>query len=259
MGARYETQVADNPLHGLALEEDLDIRDPLRHYMRIEPSDSTVVQSYSMLPEQRYSVQNDLIKLPLGQRSDTPEIALTLAISAREGCGGVAWPAGLVLANHLIEKGSDFLKGKTILELGSGTGLVGLAAAILGGHVWITDQAPLLDTMRRNVILNDLSQEVTVAELDWGLPIPESIPKPDIILAADCVYFEPAFPLLVKTLADLSDTGTEILFCYKKRRKADKRFFVLLKKVFTWTEVLDDPARSIYSRDAISLLRLVKR
>lgn len=160
MGARYETQVADNPLHGLALEEDLDIRDPLRHYMGIESSDSTVVQSYSMLPEQRYSVQNDLIKLPLGQRSDTPEIVLTLAISAREGCGGVAWPAGQVscritvldemvlirdilqvLADYLIEKGSDFLKGKTILELGSGTGLVGLAAAILGGHVWITDQA----------------------------------------------------------------------------------------------------------------------
>lgn len=93
-----------------------------------------------------------------------------------------------------------------------------------------------------------------------GLPIPESIPKPDIIFAADCVYFEPAFPLLVKTLANLSDTSTEILFCYKKRRKvsgsawgqlytytvsltivlhsqADKRFFVLLKKAFTWTEV----------------------
>ncbi len=96
MGARYEAQVADNPLRGLALEEDLDIRDPLRHFMGIEPSDSTVVQSYSMLPEQRHSVQNDLIKLPLGQRSDTPEIALTLAISAREGCGCVAWPAGEV-------------------------------------------------------------------------------------------------------------------------------------------------------------------
>lgn len=40
-----------------------------------------------------------------------------------------------------------------------------------------------------------------------------------MILAADCVYFEPAFPLLVQTLSDLSDSRTEILFCYKKRRK----------------------------------------
>lgn len=40
-----------------------------------------------------------------------------------------------------------------------------------------------------------------------------------MILAADCVYFEPAFPLLVQTLTQLSDVNTEILFCYKKRRK----------------------------------------
>lgn len=80
------------------------------------------------------------------------------------------------------------------------------------------------------------------------------IPCPDIILAADCVYYEPAFPLLVKTLSDLSGESTEVLFCYKKRRKvicfflsqhskelrvlqADRRFFTLLKKRFDWKEV----------------------
>ena len=56
-----------------------------------------------------------------------------------------------------------------------------------------------------------------------GEPIPSSIPPPSIILAADCVYFEPAFSLLVQTLADLTPTSDgpdpEILFCYKKRRK----------------------------------------
>ena len=42
----------------------------------------------------------------------------------------------------------------------------------------------------------------------------------DLILAADCVYFEPAFPLLVTTLVDLTrDQEPEILFCYKNRRK----------------------------------------
>jgi len=33
----------------------------------------------------------------------------------------------------------------------------------------------------------------------------------------------------------------------------------MLKKKFVWTEVMDDPDRQIYSRDSISLLRLVKR
>jgi predicted nicotinamide N-methyase len=52
-----------------------------------------------------------------------------------------------------------------------------------------------------------------------GSPLSTDIPRLDLILAADCVYFEPAFPLLVQTLSDLADTTTEILFCYKKRRK----------------------------------------
>jgi len=93
-----------------------------------------------------------------------------------------------------------------------------------------------------------------------GEPLTDTIPPPDLILAADCVYFEPAFPLLVKTLSDLVvDEKTEVLFCYKKRRKGDKRFFALLKKKFTWTEVMDNPDREDYSREQICLMRLVKR
>ena len=125
--------------------------------------------------------------------------------------------------------------------------------------IWITDQAsvdfylliasiltiknlcansPLLSIMNRNIRLNGLEGSVAVAELNWlvisllpkaskrgpeirsrGSPIPANIPRPDIILAADCVYFEPAFPLLVQTLSDLSGSATDVLFCYKKRRK----------------------------------------
>jgi len=91
--------------------------------------------------------------------------------------------------------------------------------------------------MKHNVTLNHLESTVQVAELNWcaatvfslalrgfdplnrGMPVPTAIRRPNIILVADCVYFEPAFPLLVETLDDLSDPTTEILFCYKKRRK----------------------------------------
>ena len=91
--------------------------------------------------------------------------------------------------------------------------------------------------MRKNVEMNRLESCVAVAELNWCVLFssvigpqacslfrgttdpPPDIPRPDVILAADCVYFEPAFPLLAKTLADLADKSTEVLFCYKKRRK----------------------------------------
>lgn len=56
--------------------------------------------------------------------------------------------------------------------------------------------------------------------MNRGEPLPPELPPFDVILAADCVYFEPAFPLLVQTLDDLAvRSDAEILFCYKKRRK----------------------------------------
>ncbi|KAG6833836.1 hypothetical protein H0H87_011770 [Tephrocybe sp. NHM501043] len=254
----------------LELDEVLDELDPLRHLMQQDEDDD---EPNSIIPKQLRSIRDDALHLSFSspQRPQLP-VEIVLAVDASPGCGGIAWPAGEILSSYITKRGPDFLHGRTILELGSGTGLVGLVAAklklrksVLGAQsVWITDQAPLLDIMRRNVLLNNLNATVAVAELDWGGPLPTSLPVPDLILAADCVYFEPAFSLLVQTLCDLvdarvDDKETEILFCYKKRRKADKRFFGMLGKVFTWTEVTDDPDKEAYNREAITLLRLFKR
>lgn len=40
--------------------------------------------------------------------------------------------------------------------------------------------------------------------------------------------------------------------------QADKRFFLMLKKKFTWKEVDDDLNRKGYNREAITLMRLYK-
>lgn len=69
-------------------------------------------------------------------------------------------------------------------------------------ELWITDQEPMMDLMKQNTELNKLTEKVKVELLNWGEPIPAAIVKApiDIVLAADCVYFEPAFPLLEQTL-----------------------------------------------------------
>ncbi|KDR83445.1 hypothetical protein GALMADRAFT_235593 [Galerina marginata CBS 339.88] len=257
----------------IALQEQLDGHNPLRHLMHdielegVIASDGLARVSASMselltvLPQQSHSVQDDLLILSFvhGWDSVPRPLSISLVVDAAPGCGGLAWPAGQILASYLVQKGPEYIKSKNVLELGSGTGLVGLAVGALGGaNAWITDQAPLLPIMKRNVALNNLQGRVAVTELNWGSPIPADIPHPDVILAADCVYFEPAFPLLVQTLSDLSDPTTVILFCYKKRRKADKRFFGMLKKKFAWKEVSDDPNRQIYNREAIMLAQLFK-
>ncbi|KIJ56579.1 hypothetical protein M422DRAFT_72783 [Sphaerobolus stellatus SS14] len=215
----------------------------------------------SVIPSQLPTTSYQTVDMSFSCRQpNTPTCTIKLTVDAGPGCGGIAWPAGCVLANYLTTRKT--LQGLKILELGSGTGLVGIVAGLLhADSVWVTDQEPLLDLIRSNIDLNGL-QNVHVAKLDWGTALDQGIRDDiDLILAADCVYFEPAFPLLVETLCALAarSRNPEILFCYKKRRKADKRFFALLKKEFTWKEVLDDPRHGEYNQEGIFLYHLMKK
>ncbi|KAI9778791.1 MAG: Methyltransferase-like protein 21D [Geoglossum umbratile] len=146
------------------------------------------------------------------------------------------------------------------IELGAGGGLVGLALALSNSTLfttplYVTDQAPMLALMHENVVLNNLQDVVVPLVLDWGHPPPPSILPGhlDLVLAADCVYFEPAFPLLLQTLQDLAGPETQVLFCFKKRRRADLHFMKKARKLFIVEDVLDDPDRAAYSRENIFL------
>lgn len=108
--------------------------------------------------------------------------------------------------------------------------------------------------MQRNTALNDLSARVKPLIYDWGSAPPAPLPvPPDVILAADCVYFEPAFPLLQKTLEDLIGPDTVCYFCFKKRRRADMHFVKAIKKTFDVQAVEDDPDKDVYGRENIFL------
>lgn len=136
-------------------EEFLDNQDPLRHLRSLDADDVLVPAQLPSILNQR----TDLL-IPGVNPGDTG-ITVKLALDASPGCGGIAWPAGearsfalssrgireslsdrsQVLSSYLLQRGRSSAKDKTVLELGSGTGLVGLVAAYLGAeHVWITDQ-----------------------------------------------------------------------------------------------------------------------
>ena len=116
----------------------------------------------------------------------------------------------------------------------------------------LTDQAPMLPLMHRNIELNQLPPElVTAGILDWGTTMDTSVP--DVLLAADCVYFEPAFPLLLSTLKECIGPQSVCYFCFKKRRKADLRFMKEVKKVFRVEDVMDDPDRAVWSKESLFL------
>ncbi|CAM0143178.1 Protein-lysine N-methyltransferase efm6 [Umbelopsis sp. WA50703] len=185
------------------------------------------------------------------------------------GCGGKTWEAADVTCNYLIWKHQQdshaAFKNKRILELGSGTGLVGLVLGAIcnpngAKEIVITDQLPMLALMENNIITNGLNDIVSAKILDWGTSLPVWMnEKPDVIIASDCVYLEIAFQPLIDTLVMLSNEKTEIYLCYKRRRKADKRFFMLARKKFTLTEVLEDPNRPDYERLGIHLYLLKRK
>ena len=68
------------------------------------------------------------------------------------GTGGMVWDAAVALCMYLHKRfaDTDELKGKRVIEVGSGTGIVGICCAVLGGDVVITDMGPILDLMRHN-------------------------------------------------------------------------------------------------------------
>lgn len=142
------------------------------------------------------------------------------------------------------------------MELGAGGGLVGLAVARgcqVGVPIHVTDQEPMFSLMEDNIRLNHLQSDVKASVLNWGEPIPDNVPaRPDIILAADCVYFEPAFPLLIATLHDLLGPDSLCFFCFKRRRRADLRFMKMVKKAFNVQEIRD-PNASVYEGSNIFL------
>lgn len=190
---------------------------------------------------------------------------LLLHEDLREGCGGQLWPAGMVLSKYMLTYHKNGLSNRHILEIGAGGGLVGLAVArgcdldSAKGKMLITDQEPMLTLMQRNIALNKLSNKVEAIVYDWGTPPPVSQSEyPEIVLAADCVYFEPAFPLLLQTLTDLIGSDSICYFCFKKRRKADMRFIKDMRKKFEVAEI-EYEDRHANQKEGIHLLRVTRK
>eukprot|EP01060_Flectonema_neradi_P001059 TRINITY_DN10627_c0_g1_i1.p1 TRINITY_DN10627_c0_g1~~TRINITY_DN10627_c0_g1_i1.p1 ORF type:complete len:269 (+),score=44.16 TRINITY_DN10627_c0_g1_i1:87-893(+) len=139
------------------------------------------------------------------------------------------------------------LKGATVLELGSGTGLVGLVAAALGARVLVTDlTGPVLDNLKHNVDQLPLSirKNITVSELRWGDPVslPDTFSKLDIILAVEVVYQKEFVPPLVDTLKQLKTLCplSKILWSHDKRGRPGIALFKELTEPVAEFEAIPD-------------------
>ena len=129
--------------------------------------------------------------------------------------GMAIWKGSEVLAQYLSSH-PVCVRGKRVLEMGSGLGLCGLLTHHLGAsHVCVTDgDVKVLDQLRDNVARNITTQTSTATivcpQLVWGKDngLEDFVEKHgtyDVILAADCLYIphsvEPFFQTVQRLLA----------------------------------------------------------
>ncbi|RCK54511.1 Protein-lysine N-methyltransferase EFM2 [Candida viswanathii] len=86
-----------------------------------------------------------------------------------DNLGLKTWGSSLVLAQRLLKDECErrYLRGE-VLELGSGTGLVGMVCSTLDHTAYLTDLPEIVPNLKSNVVLNGL--DLIVHELDWTDP-----------------------------------------------------------------------------------------
>ncbi|XP_035865656.1 protein-lysine methyltransferase METTL21D isoform X1 [Phyllostomus discolor] len=187
------------------------------------------------------------------------------------GVGCVVWDAAIVLSKYLETPGfsgdgAHALSRRSVLELGSGTGAVGLMAATLGADVVVTDLEELQDLLKLNINMNKhlVTGSVQAKVLKWGEEIEDLTSPPDYILMADCIYYEESLEPLLKTLKDLSGPETCIICCYEQRTmgknpEIEKKYFELLQLDFDFEKIPLEKHDEEYRSEDIHILYIRKK
>ncbi|KAK5118830.1 hypothetical protein LTR62_000039 [Meristemomyces frigidus] len=154
------------------------------------------------------------------------------------------WGSSEILANVLHKLDKPDLSGcgtlsrtHHVLELGAGTGLVGMSAAtVWHTHAHLTDLTPILPNILANIALNQAlitkhSGSACVGLLDWSDPTSPVYPfdptrtqpfpadKARVILAADTIYSEEHPELLTGVLVAKLERSEKAryIMCYPLR------------------------------------------
>ncbi|XP_058736157.1 uncharacterized protein LOC131608257 [Vicia villosa] len=199
------------------------------------------------------TVQDDSPKQELLQKHFLRSIQSTVTIRQlpSEGISFQLWPTATTLVslldNHRINPTNSPLstvftsRNARILELGSGTGIVGIVAAVtLGSNVTLTDLPHVVPNLKFNAeanaaVVGSSGGTVTFAPLRWGhADDVEVIGREfDVIVASDVVYHDHLYEPLIETLRLLL-IGKKIVFlmAHTKRWKKESVFFNKARKYF---------------------------
>ncbi|KAJ2438679.1 Protein-lysine N-methyltransferase efm6 [Coemansia sp. RSA 2424] len=166
--------------------------------------------------------------------------------ATRCGVGSTVWDSALVMAkylDHQTKLGNLDLSQKTVLELGSGTGLVGIAVGRLhpSCQVILTDKQELLPLLGRNIELNSAAGNTRAQCLDWRASINSVVEAVDLIIVSDGIFDKSLHEPLAETLARLARAGSKnvsVLLGYESRVFADEAEFIAMwSKHFSFRDI----------------------
>ena len=154
------------------------------------------------------------------------------------------WDAGLVLAEIFAAR-HDFVSGKTLLELGAGSGISGIAAAMNGAKkCYLTDINDnfILSNIAHNSLINSCGDKIVVEALDWSIATKEDLreicDEPDLIYAADCIYDKDLAAWIVRMIEIIKSLwSSKIMIVVTQRIPETLEFFeaILREKSIKFT------------------------
>jgi predicted nicotinamide N-methyase len=140
------------------------------------------------------------------------------------------WPSSVALAQYCLEHCQA--EDQTVLELGCGLGIAGVAAARAGAHVVVSDYEPdaLLFARYnalRNLPLDTVNSRIEFRHLDWRTD--QHMKPVDMIIGADVVYERRNFvPILNFVRRNLKKEGCAVFT--DPDRSTGMSFFALAER-----------------------------
>lgn len=118
-----------------------------------------------------------------------------------------AWAGGQALARYVLDN-PEIVRGKQVLDFGSGSGLVGIAAAKTGAANVLAAEIDSFaaSAIALNCEVNGVANEFQIANKD----IIESLCEWDVILAGDMCYERPLAERLLAWLGECAKQGATI-------------------------------------------------
>lgn len=209
----------------------------------------------SQVPDLRFTVVGQSVYLST-EKSESAENHMVQTASS-------VWDCSLVLVKYLEKNVAQifdpFDRGLRIIELGSGTGLVGIGVGHLlqtrSCHdldIVVTDVASVVPSLLKNIQLNTFAGAVPVraAVLDWNnwrQDVAKLKTPFRVVLAADVVWVNSLVIPFVQALYSVCNEDTTVYFSYQSRSYlTDQHLFEQLALYFTWVKIPEEAYHEVF-------------